>query len=264
MKNPVLVFLALLLMSAYTSMAQKSINEEYPTAMGHIQISTPQIAFNTIKNTDVMIDTLKIINVGEKEISMSFPDLPTHITCKLIPERLSPKQKGIIVVTWDALKSNYFGSVYERINISTNDSVQLLKPLDITANIVEDFSNLTPEQLQNAAKIKFENTTYSFGTIKEGEKIETDFKFTNTGNNDLFIRKVKASCGCTATHIDKIQVKKDEGSFIHATVDTRGRPGQLNKTITVVCNDPEQPTITLFIIGKVEKISETPQKKSKK
>jgi len=254
----------MLLMSAYTSMAQKSINEEYPTAMGHIQISTPQITFNTIKNTDVMIDTLKIINVGEKEISMSFSDLPAHITCKVIPEKLSPKQKGIIVVTWDALKSNYFGSVYERINISTNDSVQLLKPLDITAYIVEDFSNLTAEQLQNAAKIKFENATYNFGSVKEGEYIVTDFKFTNMGNNDLFIRKVKASCGCTATHIDKTQIKKDEGSFIHASVDTKGRAGQLNKTITVVCNDPEQSTITLFIIGKVEKTTETQQNKTKK
>ncbi|HNW70179.1 MAG TPA: DUF1573 domain-containing protein [Bacteroidales bacterium] len=264
MKKTVLFFLVMIQMSVYTSMAQKSINEEYPTAMGHIQISTPQIAFNTIKNTDVLTDTLKIINVGEKEISMSFSELPAHITCKLIPERLSPKQKGIIVLTWDALKSNYFGSVYERINLSTNDSVQLIKPLDITAYIVEDFSNLTPEQLQNAAKIKFENTTYNFGSIKEGEKIETDFKFTNVGINDLFIRKVKASCGCTATHIDKIQLKKEECSSIHATVDTRGRAGQLNKTITVVCNDPDQSTIILSIIGKVDKISETPQKKSRK
>ncbi len=254
----------MMLMYTYISMAQKSINEEYPIAMGHIQINKTQIAFNTINNTDVRIDTLKIINVGEKEISMSFSDLPAHITCKLIPELLSPKQKGIIVLTYDALKSHNFGSVYERINISTNDSVQLQKPLDITVSIVEDFSKLTPEQLQNAAKIKFENTTYNFGTIKEGENIETDFKFTNVGNNDLFIRRVKPSCGCTATHIEKTQIKKDEGSLIHATVDTRGRAGELNKTITVVCNDPVQSTTVLSIIGKVEKISETPEKNKKK
>jgi hypothetical protein len=262
MKKLILILISILLMPGFTALAQKSINEEYPTAMGHIQISTPQIAFNTIKNTDIMIDTLKIINVGDKEISMSFSDLPAHITCKLIPEKLSPKQKGIIVVTYDVPKSNYFGSVYERINISTNDSVQLQKPLDITANIVEDFSKLTPEQLQNAAKIKFENTTYNFGTVKEGEYIVTDFKFTNVGNNDLFIRKVKASCGCTATHIDKTQLKKDEGSFIHASVDTNGRAGQLNKTITVVCNDPDQTTITLFINGTVEKTTGTQQQKN--
>lgn len=254
----------MMLMYTYISMAQKSINEEYPIAMGHIQINKTQITFNTINNTDVRIDTLKIINVGEKEISMSFSDLPAHITCKLIPERLSPKQKGIIVLTYDASKSHYFGLIYERINISTNDSVQLQKPLDITVSIVEDFSKLTPEQLQNAAKIKFENTTYNFGTIKEGENIVADFKFTNVGNNDLFIRRVKPSCGCTATHIEKTQIKKDDGSLIHATVDTRGRAGELNKTVTVVCNDPVQSTTILSIIGKVEKISETPEKNKKK
>jgi hypothetical protein len=52
---------------------------------------------------------------------------------------------------------------------------------------------MTPEQLKNAAKIKFENTTYDFDTITEGQKIEHDFKFTNEGNSDLFIRKVKGS-----------------------------------------------------------------------
>ena len=257
MKKLKIILLTILLMPGINALAQKTINDEYPTAMGHLQINTPQVNLNTINYSETRTDTLKIYNVWNQKMSLSILNLPEHITCKLIPELLLPNQSGIVVITYDASKSNNFGPVFESISISTNDSVQLQKPLYIIANIVEDFSKLTAEQLQNAAKIKFENTTFNFGTIKEGEKIITDFIFTNEGNDELFIRKVKAGCGCTAANADKSQLMKNEKSFIHVLIDTKKRAGQFHKMVTVYCNDPEQSIITLNINGKVEKAEES-------
>ena len=47
------------------------------------------------------------------------------------------------------------------------------------------------------SKIAFEETVHEYGTIKQGEVVKHDFKFTNTGNAPLVIKKVDASCGCT-------------------------------------------------------------------
>jgi hypothetical protein len=172
----------------------KTPADEYPTPVGHLRFKVPQVAFNNINNTDTKTDTVKMYNEWNQVMTISISKLPDYITCQLIPDQqLKPKQKGIVLVTYNAAKRNDFGYVNDRFSITTNDSVQPEKPISISANIVEDFSKMTPEQLQNAAKINFENTTYDFGTIKEGEKIEHDFKFTNSGNNDLFIRKVKGS-----------------------------------------------------------------------
>ncbi len=46
-------------------------------------------------------------------------------------------------------------------------------------------------------KMKFKKMVHDFGRMKEGEKREYDFAFTNTGKEDLYIEDCKGSCGCT-------------------------------------------------------------------
>ena len=43
----------------------------------------------------------------------------------------------------------------------------------------------------------FDTEVYDFGTILEGDVVETSFVITNTGKSDLIISDAKASCGCT-------------------------------------------------------------------
>ena len=45
--------------------------------------------------------------------------------------------------------------------------------------------------------ITFKETEFDFGDIKQGEKVEHTFEFTNTGEADLLIITARASCGCT-------------------------------------------------------------------
>ena len=48
-----------------------------------------------------------------------------------------------------------------------------------------------------AAELSFNKTVHDFGTINEGETVETTFTFTNTGKPDLIIVDARASCeGC--------------------------------------------------------------------
>ena len=168
-----------------------------------------------------------MLNEWNSPITISFPGLPEHITCKSVPESLNPNQKGYILVTYNAAKRNDFGYVYDRLIIKTNDSLQPDKTISISANIVEDFSKMTPKQLKDAPKIQFENLVYDFGTINQGDKIEYDFVFSNTGKNDLIIRKTKGSCGCTVGTPEKSTLKSGE-------------------TRTAWIDVPESPTLDAF------------------
>jgi hypothetical protein len=88
--------------------------------------------------------------------------------------------------------------------------------------------------------------------IKAGEKVEYDFRLTNTGKKPLIIRKIKPSCGCTAAAPSKSELKSGESTTIHVTFDSTGRSGKDSKSITVITNDPRQPTINLVIHGEIE------------
>ena len=49
----------------------------------------------------------------------------------------------------------------------------------------------------DAPVMTFDKLSHDFGTINEGEVVETVFTLTNTGSSDLIILNARGSCGCT-------------------------------------------------------------------
>ncbi|MBR4647405.1 MAG: DUF1573 domain-containing protein [Bacteroidales bacterium] len=109
-------------------------------------------------------------------------------------------------------------------------------------------------------EIKFENTTYDFGKIKEeGGKVTGKFIFTNVGNEPLELTNVRPGCGCTAANYSKGAIAPGEQGYIEATYNPYNRPGAFNKNIRVTTNEPrftENEKATphmIFIKGEVIK-----------
>ena len=100
--------------------------------------------------------------------------------------------------------------------------------------------------------IQFESKRYDFGTITSGDKAETSFKFTNTGNEPLIISDVKTSCGCTASDYPKEPVNPGESAEIKAVFDSSGKSGAQTKNITVMTNTDPSSNV-LILEGNVEK-----------
>jgi len=99
-------------------------------------------------------------------------------------------------------------------------------------------------------QIMFKETTYNFGKIIQGEKIEHTFHFTNAGRADLVLSKVSTSCGCTATHYPHYPIKPGDSAKIDVVFDSHNKKGVQNKTITVLTNTQPNHTM-LFLKGMV-------------
>jgi hypothetical protein len=99
--------------------------------------------------------------------------------------------------------------------------------------------------------ISFKETTHDFGEIKEANgEVEHTFIFTNITTSDLIVQDVKASCGCTTPEWTQQLVKTGEEGFIKVVYDPENRPGEFNKTVTVLTNLESQP-VELCIKGNV-------------
>lgn len=99
--------------------------------------------------------------------------------------------------------------------------------------------------------IKFEQTTYNFGKIKETDgKATYVFKFKNEGNAPLVISRVNASCGCTTPEWTKEPISAGKSGSVTVTYNPQNRPGPFQKTITVFSNI-EGGTSSLIIKGEV-------------
>lgn len=103
----------------------------------------------------------------------------------------------------------------------------------------------------NAADFKFEKEVHDFGNVKEGTQAEYVFKFTNVGKEPLVITNVQASCGCTTPKWTKEPVKPGETGQVTAIYNSKGRPGNFNKAVTITSNAKTAQKV-LFIKGNVE------------
>lgn len=108
-----------------------------------------------------------------------------------------------------------------------------------------------PKKIKKRSKIKFEETTHKFGTIKTGDKISHKFKFTNTGNAPLVIKNVDVSCGCTFPSYPFLPIKPGEEGEIDVTFNSEHKIGRQKPTVTVVTNGRPR-TLKLYMEGFVE------------
>ncbi|MCW3786329.1 DUF1573 domain-containing protein [Plebeiibacterium sediminum] len=229
----------------------KTLEDEYPRELGQLRLKSTHISFTRIEPKGTKTEEVEVINTSNEALKIAFERVPAHISIKAEPEVLMPGAKGKFVATYDAAKKNDWGFVYDQIFVSFDGKVDYKNRISVNANIQEDFNTWTEEQKANAAKINVDNKIFDFGTINQGDVTKHTYYITNTGKSDLIIRKVKASCGCTAIKPEKTVIAPGEKTSIAAEFNSRGKHGRQNKSITVITNDPLASNILLRIQGTV-------------
>jgi len=94
--------------------------------------------------------------------------------------------------------------------------------------------------------MEFTQVEHDFGKVIQGEVVSYSFKFKNTGNADLVIANVSATCGCTASDYPRTPVKPGEEGIIEVSFNSSGKQGFQNKELTIAANT-QPSTIQLSI-----------------
>ena len=229
----------------------KTVAEDYPTEIGPLRAKTNHIAFVQIKENQVKKDSTEIVNNSDKAVELSFKTPPSHLSAVIRPSKLAPKQKGYIVVAFDASKIKAYGFLMHRIYLNVDGQDDYKNSIAVSTTLEEDFSKLSSAELAAAPVAKYDSESFDFGDIKPGSKVEHTFNLKNLGKKELIIRDVKSSCGCTAVSPPKNIIAAGESVPLKVAFDSTGKNGRQNKTITVITNDPKNPTIVLRIASNI-------------
>jgi hypothetical protein len=105
--------------------------------------------------------------------------------------------------------------------------------------------------------VVFEKTTHDFGNVIANSKARYQFSFVNKSNEPVVIKRVKASCGCTAPSHSQEPVQPGETGYVVAVYSAPGSPQPFHKSITV---ETSHGIFVLNIKGNVvaEEVKETP------
>jgi len=105
---------------------------------------------------------------------------------------------------------------------------------------------------EETPRISFTKDTHDFGRVIQGKTVEYIFTLENKGQADLIIKEVTTSCGCTAALVSNDVIKPGEKGEIRVSYDSQGRAGEVSRTITIISNDPVEPSKELTITAAVD------------
>lgn len=105
--------------------------------------------------------------------------------------------------------------------------------LVFSAGFAQEQSAPTPE----GPIITWDNPNYDFGDLNQGEKVETTFKFTNTGTAPLIITNVEVTCGCTTPKgWPRDPIPPGGKGELTIAFNSVGKYGRQNKVVKVISN----------------------------
>ncbi|PWJ44702.1 DUF1573 domain-containing protein [Sediminitomix flava] len=243
--------LTVLRISGKVSPSPKGPKDIYPMEIGNLRFKTTYISFGKVFHDQSDTSSTVLYNQGSQpiKIDMEATKLPKHLTMTSESDVVEPNKTLRLSFKYDAAEKADWGYVFDHFKLVTNDAEDAEKRINVSAHIQENFSEV---EASTAPKITFSELRHNFGDVAPRSKNHTMFKITNEGESVLLIRKTKASCGCTATKPNKTVLKAGESTEIEVTYTAGSHPGNVKKSLTVICNDPKQPETTLWIEGNIK------------
>lgn len=80
------------------------------------------------------------------------------------------------------------------------------------------------------------DTSYDFGSIKEGDVVQYQFRFKNSGTKPLIITNASSTCGCTVPQYPKEPVAPGKEGILKVVFNSTNKSGRQFKPIYVTAN----------------------------
>jgi len=230
----------------------RTVADDFPSRYGKIRLSTNHVSMMTLLKSQVKTDTVEFFNDSDSVVTLTFADVPAHLSLKAQPASVEPKKRGVIYVTYDAKKNSDWGFAMDRVFLNINGVRFPDNFLAVSCQLSEDFSKMSADQKAKAPKASLSEDVFNFGTINAGQKVTHDFILKNAGQDPLVIRKISTTCGCTASEPDKYEIPGGGQTTIKCTFDSRGKNGKQFQTVTMITNDPMASEMVIRILGTVQ------------
>lgn len=199
-------------------------------------------------------DTLEvgIYNPTNKVMTVHGFKNPPHIIVNAPKKIILPKSSIAVQFIYSAIAANDYGNKLEEVLMFTNDSLFPQKKFLVRANLVEDFSALTPEELKKAPVFSAITPTITLDTVPTRSSATATFIVTNKGKAPMYIRKVYGTCGCTdIVYNSDAPIKRGKKAKILVTYNTKSDIGIVSKKIVVITNTPDKPVNELELKANV-------------
>ena len=230
---------------------KKSVSELFGAVkLGSMGLKSLSYKVPNILQGESSSDEVKIANLGNKPMKVTFADVSPNLTVEVVPATVPAGETAALRFSVKADPNLWGKHVYSATPVI--NGVKAGKPITVSALTRGNFASWTPDERKNAAQCIFDESTISFGTVPAGKKVDAVFTFTNKGKSALRFYSLDADAEGLTTTLPGETAAQAKGS-IPVKLDTSRLPkGETVIMLTLTTNCPARPLINLFLTGLVK------------
>ena len=238
-----------------------TLDKEYPIKAGNLRISQRDIPFGELIKGKGSTQYLSAYNASTDTLLVTVTGAKQHIRPAVVPDTVPPARVTALTVHYVSRYAPLWGLNVDTLTLESRP----LSPasaegkgsadIHVMAQVMEDFDNLTDKQRADAPVIAVDcDERLDFGSMKAGEVVTRSFTITNKGKERLAIRRLWVPQGEGITlKADRQEVKRGKKATVTVTVDTAcQQENLLNVPLTLLSNDPDNPRVTIRLVGIID------------
>lgn len=230
----------------------KSVAHRFPVDCGpDLQLAKGVLMTGEVSKGQLRTVFLEAYNRSTDTIRPRIEGLPPYFEVTTTPDAVPPGEQLSFIFYFHSAKCPQYGLVTDTVYVSRDAGGDVRCPLPTVAIVSEDFSKMTPKQLEKAPHVRLSEASLDFGRLGT-EPVTRTCTITNTGKSPLKIRRVYTADEGLSVAASADTVKPGKDATITVTVAPAGLPGALlNARISIITNDPDAPTTTLRAVGEL-------------
>ena len=222
---------------------------------GEISLKTKTLDLGDIKKGEVKGGDIEYANLttAAHNVDLAVSAANGFLTHQISLPTVQPNEVGKFLFVFDTKATKLYGEVEAFVYIVVDGKKEISETYKLTvrANIVEDFSGLSVDQL-HLAPILETAAEIDLGSIAAGKITKQYFPVKNNGVNPLEIRRVYANDKNIVFKPCKA-VKSGKKGAINVEINTKGMaPGKYSRQILLITNDPKQAQKKITLNWRVE------------
>ncbi len=219
--------------------------------IGYLDSDMNSVDFGDILMGSILSQKIKIHNTTKDTIYISYPKENIGIQLEIDPYKLPPAAYGELVLHFDTKKQK-FGTISDVIFLNTGISDQVKSgKIKIRANIIEDFSTLSAEELAASPQIFVQNETIILDDLKPGVLKTEKIVIENNGLRDLYIRNIQTYSKEFNIEPTELIINPGKKASFGLSIKPENYALKLKTSISIVSNDPKRSIIKLTVLGEV-------------
>lgn len=228
---------------------KKSLSELYGAQkLGDFGIKSRTLKAPTLRQGLSVSESVTVANLGKKPLKVEWTGVHPLLSLKLSKNPIPAGETAKLSYTIKSDRAFFGKQIYAARPVLNGKKAD--GRIEITAWTQENFADWSEAEKKEAALPYFDQSTFTFNTVKQGTVIEASFPCVNRGKKYFHIYKADADVRLSSELPD---IGPGKQGTVRFTLDTSALPkGDAVIMISLTTNSPLRPLINLFITGIVE------------